>query len=356
MKRDLGSIGRKTKGRTFRSRFSSAEDGSIAPVAALSLIALVGGLALSAEAGVRHSLHQDVATAQFRIEHVMATSCIVALGENRTGLALTGSAELNLTGCSLISNASKVGVRDREANGAPVINADCIYVVDGAEIAAQSRIGCDDARKFKSLSAPAADPYGGIDFDPMAYCNGRSEPTPMLALGVIYYEPGCYRSGLALNSASELAPGLYVLFDDLAVGGDGAVIGKDVTFVMAGSSAFTISDAADVTLSATTRSLTAGDPELEQFVGILIFGDNREGKGASHNRFVAHSGTSLDGALYVANGAIDFQGGPNARFDCLQLVADAITISGTATMRAGCEGKDFTLPRTAVDSVMALVD
>jgi hypothetical protein len=88
----------------------------------------------------------------------------------------------------------------------------------------------------------------------------------------------------------------------------------------------TLNGGAIVTLSAPTSGPTKG---------LVFYGDRRMPLGTS---FQLNGGShqTIDGAIYVPKGSVQFAGGDQTSNACTQLVSDTITFTGNAFFKIGC--------------------
>ena len=178
---------------------------------------------------------------------------------------------------------------------------------------------------------PVADPYASDVYPaPPASCQNQSpiHNTQTLSAG--------FFCGLTLNASANvtLNPGVYYIGQGgLSVNGNATLTGSNVTLVFTSSGGnygtATINGGATVNLTAPTSGSTAG---------IVIFGDRNMPTDTSF-KFNGGASQAIDGALYLAKGAVNFAGGADTSTGCTQLIADTITFVGDSNFAINCSGR-----------------
>jgi hypothetical protein len=90
----------------------------------------------------------------------------------------------------------------------------------------------------------------------------------------------------------------------------------------------TINGGATVDLSAPSSGPTAG---------MVMFGDPNMTAGTAF-KFEGGASQTLEGAVYLPEGAVSFAGGANTTNGCTQLIADTINFVGNSNFTINCQG------------------
>ncbi len=158
--------------------------------------------------------------------------------------------------------------------------------------------------------------------------------------------PGSY-SGLSTSGQSSLtmSPGLYVVDGNISVSGGSSISANGVTIVTSGS--VSLSGTALTTITAPGPGASGG-----AVPGMAIAGPT--------TKSVSMSGTSnlvVNGAIYFPKTGVGFSGTwGSASSPCLELIAQTVTISGTADLASGgCSAYGARSFGSLATSVAALV-
>jgi Flp pilus assembly protein TadG len=255
--------------------------------------------------------------------------CVLALNKSASGATtLQGSTSVTLNGCRSFANSDSTTAY--VVGGSAQISALSVGVV--GNISGESHITATQG--ISTGDAPQADPYASASYPAYGGCDKHN----FSAKSTITLDPGVYCGGLSLNAGANvtLNPGVYYLDQgSLQVNGGATLTGNGVTLVFTSSSGnnyatASINGGATVNLTAPTSGPTAG---------IAIFGDRDMSVGTSF-KFNGGASQTINGAIYVPRGAVNFAGGAataNAN-TCTQLVADTITFVGNSNFALNCSG------------------
>ncbi len=246
-------------------------------------------------------------------------ACILALDPTaRQAVTVSGSANLDAPGCNVVSDSDASNAIDM--SGSAQLTAACIVSVGSAQTTAGLTL---DVCTSPTNYAPAVpDPYASVP-----------QPSPSgncltVAGGATSLSPGWYCHGLSTSwGPISFQPGLYMVTGGgLNLDAGTNATGTGVTFFVAGDQTAAISGDSVVNFSA---------PDSGTYAGILFFGDRGARNG--NNNFSGASSSTLTGAIYFAANEVTFSGGAS-NTNCTQIVADTITISGTADFNGNCGG------------------
>ena len=114
---------------------------------------------------------------------------------------------------------------------------------------------------------------------------------------------------------------------NFAIGGSSTASGTGVTFFITKGNTAAISGGTVTSFSAPTSGT---------YSGIVFFGDRTATNG--NNDFSGSSSSTITGAIYFPTESVTFSGGSSSGSNCTQIVADTITISGSANFFDSCSG------------------
>jgi hypothetical protein len=254
--------------------------------------------------------------------------CVLALEQtDRTGIDMGGNTTLDI-GCGLMSNAPAAD--SVTAGGSSIVNASPVAAVGGVPPSGNYKTGT------------VLIPYSVAQFDPFAALpdpvvsgnsnNGRVNSNQKRTLS-----PGNY-SGMTLNGDVTLNPGVYYVDGGaFSVGSQAKVSGTGVTIILtsrtAGSDPGSI---ATVDMNGGAQlNITA--PSSGTYAGVLFYQDRRaldEGT----NKFNGNSASKYEGAIYIPNQAVWWNGTTGMDIKCLQLVGRRLQFTGNSTITNVCPG------------------
>lgn len=265
-----------------------------------------------------------------------ATAAVVAKGQfcvlaletgNVTGITMNGNTTLNL-GCGLMSNAPPSD--SVTAGGSSVVNASPVAAVGGVPPSGNYATGT----QLIPYSVPQFDPFSALP-DPVvsgASNNGRVNSNQKKTLS-----PGNY-SGMSLNGDVTLNPGVYYVDGgSFSVGSQAKVSGSGVTIILTSRTA--ASDPGSIASvgmnGGATLNLTA--PASGTYAGVLFYQDRRA-LDTDTNKFNGNSASKFEGAIYIPNQQVWWNGTTGMDIKCLQLVARRLDFTGNSTISNVCTG------------------
>ena len=264
---------------------------------------------------------------------VPSPSCVDTLLSNPTapgkngpvsipGVDLGGSANLTLSGCGLLDNASGAGALTM--TGGTMITAASIGVVGPVSIPNFIHPSPTPVSGIPSIT----DPLSSIVTAPPAsdYSSGCTSASITKSQTIGPSSPSgyvCY-SSLATPKGSPtitLNPGLYIFNGpgglDFASGT--TVNGTGVTFYFVNGASFTVENGATLNVSA---------PTSPPYSGLLFYQDPTD---SAADSFVGGSSGSLNGIFYLPAANLTFANG-NASTFSTDLVVGSLTMTGAATV------------------------
>lgn len=255
--------------------------------------------------------------------------CVIALAENGVGVNVAGSGNVQL-GCGVAANSD--GSQAIYLEGSSWLDADPLSSVGGIH--------------YASSNVPAGtsvNPYGLPVVDPLASRNLEVPSSPSSCTANNYtvappqtvtISPGRYCNGLTLKGTVTMSPGVYIVDrGSFTVTSQAHVIGEGVTIVLTGNSPSdiayaTIDGGADLNIRAPTQS------EDAYWENIFLFQDPRGSTRLS--QFSGGSSTAFEGIAYLPKGNVRFTGSSGQHADCLLLVANRVTFTGTTSIDNNC--------------------
>jgi len=264
-------------------------------------------------------------------------ACMLALRQDGTGIRAQGSVLVNLTGCSLRSNAAIA------TGGSGQMSASGFYA--SGSVTGDLRVGA----KYPNVPV-LADPYAGRAALQSALNAASGAGGPAFSVKPSQTQtlsPGTW-SSWDISGNLTLKPGLYVVSGTISLGSQAKLVGNDVTIIAGGS--FNTNGGAAVTLTAATEQV-AKDGAMAG----IVFASNSTADSA----FLGNTSPSMTGVVYYPNGNMDFGGtavgGGNG---CLQVVAASLPLNGNPTLGSTCAGynvSSINLPPTASSRPFTLV-
>lgn len=254
-------------------------------------------------------------------------ACVIALHETASASALeTGTADVNLVGCSLFANSNSATAF--ELKGSASVRADSVGIVGGYSVSNNSTLTTKNG--VRTGERPIEDPYKDVQPQQPSGCSPNS-------LGTGTYTPRTFCNGVTINSGAVVTfePGVYVVDRGLfRVNGGATLKGEGVTIVLTSS---TGSDYAQLHINGdSTVSLSA--PTSGPYAGLVFYQDRRAAAGGD-NIFNGGATQSIRGAIYFPNQTVTFTGGSSTSADgCTQILASKLAFRGNTTLGLKCEG------------------
>jgi Flp pilus assembly protein TadG len=247
-----------------------------------------------------------------------SSACVLALDRTAGKAAnFSGSADLKLTGCSVMSNSSAINALN--VQGSAKLRTDCAIAVGG--ITATSGMTLTDCPSAITSAPPVADPFRNLAAPtPTGGCLSAPNNNGTM-------QPGRYCSGASLKGKVTLNPGVYYMEGDFSAQSTAELSGTGVTIYMSGASRVTFNGNAAVNLAAPTSGT---------YSGMLFFGD-RNSTGST-NKFNGTAASKMTGAIYFASQNIEYMGNFAGENGCTQVVGRTVEWTGNTTVAVDCTG------------------
>lgn len=269
---------------------------------------------------------------------VSGRHCMVSLDRSSTDTTVTvqGNALLRL-GCGISSNASS----------ALAIN---LTGSAGVEASPISAVGGINANNSNLIGTSTIRPYAPEQEDPFAGLTAPANPTAG-TMSTSAMTAGTYSGGFTINSNRNvtMAPGLYV-FDGgtYRVNGNASLIGHGVTIVLKNGATLDLNGGSTIDLRAPTA---AGNGVPTNLVGMVIYDADPPNAAISLSRINGNNTLNLSGAVYMPRQNVEISGNADPTTNCLLLITNRITVSGSASIVNNCTG---TPPYAANTNVTAV--
>ena len=254
--------------------------------------------------------------------------CVLALNQSGTGVKVSGSAAVSLSGCSMQVNST--GRSALNVGGNSQLYADTVSVTGDYVVGSSAQLLTTDPIDGPGAE-PIPDPYANVQIPSYSGCDGGNHT---VVSATVTLQPGVYCDGLKVNSTAvvTLSPGIYIIDrGSFSVAGGAVVSGTGVTIVLTSS---TSSNYATVTVNGgSTVNLTASAPSTP--TAGLVFYEDRRAPSSATATLNGGSGQSYSGALYFPSTSLTYSGNSGASA-CTQVVAGAIVYTGNTTTSSNC--------------------
>ncbi|MDF3073414.1 MAG: hypothetical protein K0S54_1081 [Alphaproteobacteria bacterium] len=263
--------------------------------------------------------------------HVAGEACVLALRPNAIrGVETSGSASVNLQGCTLAANTKSSSALYMSGSGA--LYAESLWSAGGIYISGSSSTQFEQPPM--EYMWPLPDPYASL---PIPTGGGCTTTNASYSAATVTINPGVYCGGISFGSGANvtLNPGTYYVRDgNFNVKAQAVVKGTGVTIILTGTTASTVGAVdinanTDVTLSAPTGS-------SDTYRGLTFV---QQRNGTADSKFNGGSRTKISGGIYFPNTRVTWNGDNTyAAPDCTQVVAAVVTFTGNTTLNnAGCK-------------------
>ena len=255
--------------------------------------------------------------------------CVIALASTGTGISVPGSADVQL-GCGVAANSE--GSKAIDLSGTSMLEASPLSSVGGISATPDNYPAGTDLQPY---GPPQADPLAGrgltVPTTP-SVCKANSFQTQPSE--VVSITPGRFCNGMALKGDVTMAPGVYIIDrGSFQVNSQARVRGNGVTIVLTGSATNNIATV-DIMGGATVNLKAPTAAQDPYWRSILFFQDPRASESA--NNIAGGSTLELEGVLYMRRGNLDFTGNSGQHTECLLIVANRVSLSGTTQLDNDC--------------------
>lgn len=255
--------------------------------------------------------------------------CVIALAKSGAGVNVAGSASVEL-GCGVAANSE--GSSAVYLEGSSWLSATPVSTVGGIQASASN---LPAGSVLQPYGAPQQDPVAGrnlaVPTSPSTCTASNFEAPPNRTTSIV---PGRYCNGLTLKGTVNMAPGVYIVDrGSFYVASNAVVTGEGVTIVLTGSDSSNIA----VTTIAGGATLVLRAPtafEDPYWKNVLFFQDPRATSQLSE--IAGGSSLDLEGIIYMPAGNVRFAGNSGQHSDCLLIVANRVTFTGTTSLDNSC--------------------
>jgi hypothetical protein len=282
-----------------------------------------------------------------------AEYCIVALDPSASaiGIEVSGSTNLDMGECSLIANskhpnkAASNGTNSATGGQGSIVKAASLAAAGGVQESSNW-----DVDSYDPYSTPVADPFSGKPIPTSSDCevnvnasalNGNSPVTrPTSDAGKIV----CINGSLTPKSNVMLQGGTYVIngTGGLTMNNTGASLScTGCTIILTNFTDRTRTG--NVKITGGTLALSA--PTTGTYKGLALMQDpNATDTGQkTQNQINGSNGAAIQGAIYIPNQSLLYNGGGNLTSVCMQLVSKRIELSGSSKITASSQCAAFGL-------------
>lgn len=253
-------------------------------------------------------------------------ACILGLNTAASStVKFWGNGSTSLFNCVVASNSTST--TGFQLGGSADLTAPCAYSSGGSST--DSGLMLTNCPAVVENHPATLDPYADVGVPPIGSCtSGASLPNSL--------SPGC-RNGMDFgNGSTQLDPGIYVVNGgSLKMNANSVVNGTGVMFYLTNGATLDINGGATLNLSAATSG---------EWGGLLFFGSRTLPTGVVQ-KVNGDSTSNLTGAIYFPTQKVEFLGNFSGNSACLQIVADQVEYTGSATFQHVCAGtgvKDLT--------------
>jgi len=270
------------------------------------------------------------------------STCVMALG--KTGKLSVGSREssrdtaVSLAACNLY-NASREARSTELLDGAS-LGGRSIFLSGGYVLAPGAVLTA--SHYLTTHTSSVADPYSRLELPSYRGCKRTRYRVDGKKTETI--SPGVYCGGIEVAGGAtlNLDPGTYILDrGDFTVSDNGAVDGTGVTLILTSHTgsdygAVDLHAGSSVTVTAPARGAAAGIP------GIAIWVDGDAP--SMTDTFDGARNQNINGSIYLPDRQVKYAGGSPSATRCSQLIARAVTFTGTSYFRHDCAGLGISDP------------
>jgi hypothetical protein len=276
--------------------------------------------------------------------------CMVSLYKGtKPGITLGGNATVKL-GCGMIANSTAQSAIT--TGGAKSwIEAEPIGTVGGLNGDANNFFGPDKTEpKLVPYTAPQGDPFADLpDPDPSDCSTIHPDPGDLPSITIPDGQPYCVEALTVKPSGNLTINGSGTL---MIVGGNADIKGdvkmnpasQGVTLVMTGT------ENSDGTVNAGTlemssqANLSLSPPSVGDYKGLVFYRDRRAP--ASEIKVRGGASSVIKGAFYAKTSNFDFAGNSGFNAECLQMVGQIISFTGTSNLDNDCPLSSSVTPVT----------
>jgi hypothetical protein len=277
---------------------------------------------------------------------ILGEACVLSLSPSAPiGIQLTGSANMNLDGCGMFSNATS-STSMTTAGGAQLqVVADYFAMVGGFKSNGSADPVLDTEPPLTG-QAPMKDPFKDKVALPQpgtAHADPKFGKDDTWAASVGAGNAAYFDNGLTFGSQSNVTIPSSVT--EVYVKGElkinaGATVNCTCTFILTDAdSKVTINGNADVTITAPSADASP----TPRYGGIAFY--NAAGSSNTTSSFSGTGNTAISGALYFPNQEIDYRGTSTGGAKCTRIIGKNIVFTGNTS--AAIQGGGTNCPKVA---------
>jgi hypothetical protein len=256
-----------------------------------------------------------------------AYGCVLALDATAAAsAAIQGTPNIALQSCSLYDDSNSATAVS--GGGSASLTAASIGIVGG--ITGASNFTTTEG--IWTGQPSTSDPYADVNIPASGGCDYHNYSTKKNDK----MNPGVYCGNMHFNggTTATLADGTYYFEgNSFLVDGGATVQGNHVTLIFTSGNGNTYPN---ITINGGS-TVTLGPPNSGALSGIVMYADRNTPVGIPE-KLDGGSGMTLNGAVYLPTGAVDWSGGNATSTTCTQVIGDTVNFSGNAAMGVNCTG------------------
>ena len=262
--------------------------------------------------------------------HSDGQACFLALDKTKAAaMNFTGSMNANFQSCNVVSNSTNAG--GFSVGGSAQVTVPCVQSAGGFALNRQPTL--TSCTSPTANAEPTPDPYEDLPAPVFGGCSGRLLSAAN-TVQTITNPTGvrCF-AGTDIRGTVNFEPGVYVISgplatNDFTVQGQGRVNCNGCMFYFTNGANMNFAGNAIFNLTAMRPGL-GPEPYATTYSGVLFYGDRTQPYGINIMRGAASSG--FTGAVYFPSQEVQVTGNFSGAQGCMQLVANTITYTGSAT-------------------------
>jgi Flp pilus assembly protein TadG len=272
--------------------------------------------------GLSILLGSDPTVTARAVATMFSPPCLLALDPTASSaISISGSANINSAKCDISTNSNSATAV--VMNGSSAITTPCLAAVGNVQVT--SGLHLTQCTNPTTGVAASSDPYASMPAPtPTGSCLA-----PVTSGSNLTFSSGHYCSGISISGskAATFQPGVYYIDGSFTLSGSVTANGTGVTFFMPGGNTVSFTGSSAATFAAPTSGT---------YSGIVFFGAG--GDSGSNNKFTGSGTSTITGVLYFPKQTVTYTGGSVGGTNCTQIVADMITVSGSAYFSSSCVG------------------
>jgi hypothetical protein len=288
-------------------------------------------------ASMFHKGDVTIGTRSVAVVRVTGPYCVLALSPtNDSSLKFGGTSDLNLENCGIVVNSGSNTAM--ALIGGSVVGATYADIVGGYTKSTNSTLDLDEGAPNTGEDA-IDDPFADLNVPSGTGCDFTDKKVQKNDTATL--NPGRYCGGITINAGAvvTMTSGNYVLVGGtFSVAGGATVTGDGVTIFLTGSGSSYAQVAINGGAIVNLHAPTTGD-----YKGIVFFQDRAApvADSGAQNKFNGGSTMEINGAIYIPNQKLEFNGGNTSSGGCTRIVAYTIEFTGNSDVDSDCTGYGF---------------